>query len=63
MACLTTATIATSPALASALSGDSESAADVRNLLRRGETVLTADGEDDDEEAEAAHHSSRSDIE
>ena len=56
-----TATVATSPALASALSDDSESVAEVRNLLRRGEIALT-DG-DDDEAAVAAHHSSRSDIE
>ena len=57
-----TATVATSPALASALSDDSESVAEVRNLLRRGEIAL-ADGDDDDEAAVAAHHSSRSDIE
>ena len=55
-----TATVATSPALASALSSDSESVADERNLLRRGQTAVT---EDDDEEALAAHHSSRSAIE
>ena len=43
-----TATVATSPALASALSSDSESVADERNLFRRGQTAVT---EDDDEEA------------
>ena len=54
-----TATVATSPALSSVLSDDSESVADLRNLLRRGEIALT----EDDDEVEAAHHSSRSDIE
>ena len=61
MACLMTATVATRPALASGLSCESGSAADVRYVLRRGEMAFAED--DDAESALAAHHSFRADIE